>query len=105
MAYLSIVHITDRAIPERDHIRSVAGVAARDIERFMSMVAVHLAGLLNLPAQVVRARLDFDLGDEVDCKPIGTGLRAEADLELRAYAHGVASALAPSFADLARGAA
>jgi hypothetical protein len=104
--HLSILKIIDATDPGRDTLRAVAGISPGDIEEFMGIVAVHMAGLLNLPVSCVRARLSFDLGDAVDCRSIGgPGIAGRA--ELRAFANYLAGQLVrmDAFPDLARSAA
>ncbi len=100
MAYLSILRITTKrdADGNADVLRNVAGVSVADIPQFLGCVAFHLSGLLNRTPTEARALLDFDLGDEVECKPLSLGREADK-LELRGVAHRVAYAIAPVLTD------
>lgn len=108
MAYLPqlrILHVyTVAGDRKADVVRCVAGIVPGDIETFVDVVAVHLGGLLNIPAAAARSMLDIDLGDEQDCKPIGCG-GGDATIELRAFARLTAAGIAAQLADLARSAA
>lgn len=106
MAYLSILRITTKrdADGNADVLRNVAGLAVTDIPQFLGCVAFHLAGPLGRTPTEARALLDFDLGDEVECKPLTLGREVD-ELEFRAFARGVAFAIAAQLADLRRSAA
>lgn len=101
MAYLPLLKLTTKRDDngEADVLRIVAGITVRDVTAFLFLVATHVGKALDRTPTEARAMFDFDLGDEADCRPIGTGSRTEGEAELGAFARIVAAAIAPVLAD------